>query len=99
MLSRWTDFLTSDGEKECRNRESEFEAKDESVEGLCWNCIFKALEHLNDNDLGIITTRNELQSSAEANNRQIAHYVYHVGQIVYLAKAIQSLQWETLYYC
>lgn len=103
MLSRWTDFLTSDGEKEWRNRDGEFEAKNESVEDILtnwekgWNCLFEALEHLSENDLGkIITIRNEPHSVMEAINRQIAHYAYHVGQIVYLAKAIQSSQWETL---
>lgn len=103
MLSRWTDFLTSDGEKEWRNRDGEFEAKNESVEDILtnwkkgWNCLFEALEHLTENDLGkIITIRNEPHSVMEAINRQIAHYAYHVGQIVYLAKAIQSSKWETL---
>lgn len=103
MLSRWSDFLTSDGEKEWRNRDSEFEEDNHSREDIMaawekgWNCLFRALEPLTNDDLGkIVHIRNEAHSVMEAVNRQIAHYSYHVGQIVYLAKAIQSDQWQTL---
>jgi Protein of unknown function (DUF1572) len=103
MLSRWSDFLTSDGEKEWRNRDSEFEDNKGPVTDVFddwekgWNCLFEALEPLTNNDLGkIVYIRNEPHSVMEAINRQIAHYAYHVGQIVYLAKAIKSTQWQTL---
>lgn len=103
MLSRWSDFLTSDGEKEWRNRDAEFEEDNHSLQQIMadwekgWNCLFAALEPLSNDDLTkIVHIRNEAHSVMEAVNRQIAHYSYHVGQIVYLAKAIKSDQWQTL---
>lgn len=103
MRSRWTDFLTTDGEKEWRNRDSEFEDAPASTKEIMemwelgWNCLFEALESLTDDDLSrIVFIRKEPHSVMEAVNRQIAHYAYHVGQIVYLAKAIQSNKWQTL---
>ncbi|MES2779472.1 MAG: DUF1572 family protein [Bacteroidota bacterium] len=103
MLSRWSDFLTSDGEKEWRNRDTEFEEDQLSTKEIMaywekgWNCLFDALEPLTNDDLSkIVHIRGEAHSVMEAVNRQIAHYAYHVGQIVYLAKAIQSTQWQTL---
>lgn len=103
MRSRWTDFLTTDGEKEWRNRDSEFEEASASAAEvrekweIGWNCLFRALEALTDEDLGkIVSIRKEPHSVLEAIHRQIAHYAYHVGQIVYLAKAIQSNKWQTL---
>jgi hypothetical protein len=103
MLSRWSDFLTTDGEKEWRNRDSEFEDDLQTAEQIIaywekgWACLFDALEPLTNEDLGnIVYIRNEAHSVLEAVNRQIAHYAYHVGQIVYLAKAIKSDQWQTL---
>ncbi len=93
MISRWTDFLTSDGEKENRNRDGEFindiTSKAEMMklweEG--WACCFNAIETLKEEDLErTIYIRNEGHSVMEAINRQVSHYPYHVGQIVYIAK-------------
>jgi hypothetical protein len=103
MQSRWTDFLTSDGEKEWRNRDGEFEDDNISkAETLLlwekgWACLFSALEPLGNDDLAKhVYIRGEAHSVMEAVNRQLAHYSYHVGQIVYIAKAIRSSQWHTL---
>lgn len=103
MLSRWTDFLTTDGEKEWRNRDAEFEndlqSKDE-VLGLWnkgWNCLENALESLEPNQLSdIIYIRNEGHTVIEAINRQLAHYPYHVGQIVFYAKQLKNSEWNSL---
>jgi hypothetical protein len=102
MLSRWTDFLTSDGEKPWRNRDAEFEPPDwDKAELLTnwekgWSCLLLALNQLNNDDLEkIIYIRNEGHTVMEAINRQLAHYAYHVGQLVFLAKAI-STNWESL---
>ena len=93
MRSRWTDFLTTDGEKPDRNRDSEFEEPPASRADLIamwergWKTLFEALEHLADADLArTITIRTEPHSVMQAINRQVAHYSYHVGQIVFLAK-------------
>ncbi len=93
MRSRWTDFLTSDGEKPDRNRDSEFEDAPKTREELLqlweagWKRVFNALEPLTDADLArTVTIRTEPHSVMQAINRQVAHYAYHVGQIVYLAK-------------
>ncbi len=103
MRSRWTDFLTSDGEKSTRNRDGEFEeppaARSEMMalweEG--WGCLFGALEGLTDEDLGrTITIRGEAHSVVQAINRQVAHYAYHCGQIVFLAKHLKSHGWKSL---
>eukprot|EP01136_Pigoraptor_vietnamica_P024971 Opistho-1_new@78476 len=90
MLSRWTDFLTTDGEKEWRQRDAEFENDINTREALMqkweegWQCLFNALGSITDDDLErIIYIRNEGHTILEATNRQIAHYAYHVGQIVY----------------
>jgi Protein of unknown function (DUF1572) len=103
MCSRWTNFLTTDGEKADRNRDSEFEAPPETREGLMmlwqqgWGCVFAALEPLTDADLAReVTIRGEPHSVMQAINRQIAHYSYHVGQIVFLAKHFQSEKWKSL---
>jgi Protein of unknown function (DUF1572) len=104
MLSRWTDFLTTDGEKEWRNRDEEFEQEQSMNKTQIlamwesgWACLFAAIEPLHDNDLGkIVYIRGEAHSVLEAINRQIAHYSYHVGQLVFLCKQIQSEQWQTL---
>jgi hypothetical protein len=103
MLSRWTDFLTTDGEKPWRNRDSEFEEQNPSFEDIVnywedgWNCLFATLNGLSEADLAtIVTIRGEEHSVFEAIQRQIAHYAYHVGQIVYVAKLIQSDKWQTL---
>ena len=105
MRSRWTDFLTSDGEKPDRNRDSEFEAPPKSRAELLalwdrgWKCLFDALEQLSDADLTrTVTIRTEPHSVTQAINRQIAHYSYHVGQITFLAKhfAAQSGKWTAI---
>ena len=103
MLSRWTDFLTTDGEKEWRNRDAEFEqafsTKSEFIvkwnEG--WQCLFNAIKPLADEDLGkMIYIRNQGQTVTEAINRQLCHYSYHVGQIVFIGKMICNENWQSL---
>ena len=103
MLSRWTDFKTTDGEKPWRARDAEFEGMIKTREELLqkwnegWQCLFTALESVSDNDLQkIIYIRNEGHTILEAINRQIAHYSYHVGQIVFIAKMLSNNQWESL---
>jgi len=103
MRSRWTDFLTADGEKPDRNRDSEFEAppmKRAEIMQLWedgWSRLFAALEPLTDADLTReVKIRTEPHSVMQAINRQIAHYSYHVGQIVFLAKHFHSDQWKSL---
>jgi len=103
MLSRWTNFLTEDGEKEWRNRDQEFEkvikTKEEMItkwdEG--WDCLFAAINSLTNEDLDrIIYIRKEPLSVVDAVNRQLAHYSYHVGQIVYLGKMQLNDRWISL---
>ena len=103
MRSRWTDFLTSDGEKPDRNRDSEFEEPPATRDELLqvweqgWACVFDALEPLSDADLGRrVTIRGEAHSVMQAINRQMAHYASHIGQIVLLAKHFQHAQWRSL---
>ena len=103
MLSRWTDFLTSDGEKPTRNRDSEFEAPPATRAELLaywergWDCLFSALRPLTDADLPrTITIRGEAHSVVQAINRQLAHYSMHIGQIVLLAKHCAGPNWQTL---
>ena len=103
MRSRWTDFLTTDGEKPDRDRDSEFELPPPTRAGLMkmweegWQRVFSAIEPLTDADLPrVITIRGEKHSVTQAINRQIAHYAYHVGQVVYLAKHFQQEKWQTL---
>jgi Protein of unknown function (DUF1572) len=103
MRSRWTDFLTSDGEKPNRNRDSEFMEPPATREQLMagwndgWELVFGALEPLSDDDLGrTVTIRGEPHSVMQAINRQIAHYAAHVGQIVFLAKHLQHTNWKSL---
>jgi hypothetical protein len=103
MRSRWTDFLTSDGEKADRNRDTEFEHPPSTrgevlklwSEG--WDRVFSALEPLSDSDCQrTVSIRGEPHSVMQAINRQIAHYSYHVGQIVFLAKHLQAEGWRSL---
>lgn len=103
MLSRWTDFLTTDGEKEWRNRDTEFEnditTKEEMIakwnEG--WNCLLKTLNSLTTQDLQkIIYIRNQGHTVTEAINRQLAHYPYHIGQIVFIGKMLAKNGWVSL---
>ncbi len=103
MLSRWTDFLTTDGEKEWRNRDGEFENTVNSKEELLkiwntgWECFFKAIEELKPEQLSqIIYIRNEGQTALDAINRQLAHYPYHIGQIVFYAKMLKNSEWSSL---
>jgi len=103
MMSRWTDFLTTDGEKPWRQRDAEFENDLTGREQIMakweegWQCLFDALDIVTDNDLDkIIYIRNEGHTILEAVNRQISHYCYHVGQIVYVAKVVSSENWQSL---
>ncbi|MGH9598983.1 MAG: DUF1572 domain-containing protein [Terracidiphilus sp.] len=103
MRSRWTDFLTSDGEKANRDRDSEFEAPPATRAALMeawengWACLFGALEPLTAADLGrTVTIRGEAHSVMQAINRQVAHYANHVGQIVLLAKHFACDRWQSL---
>ena len=103
MRSRWTDFLTSDGEKPDRNRDTEFEQPPSTRSELLkvwnngWERVFSALEPLSNSDLErTVTIRGEPHSVMQAINRQIAHYAYHVGQIVFLAKHLNASGWKSL---
>ncbi len=103
MLSRWTDFLSTDGEKEWRDRDAEFANDVKSREELQkkwdegWNCLFAALDSLLDIDLGtIIFIRNQGHTVLEAINRQLAHYTYHIGQIVFIGKQLKGEGWHSL---
>ena len=103
MLSRWTDFLTTDGEKPWRQRDAEFEQEVLDREALMkkwnegWQCLFDALNSIKDEDLEkIIYIRNEGQTVLDAINRQVAHYSYHVGQIVYISKLRSKEEWKSL---
>lgn len=103
MLSRWTNFLTEDGEKEWRQRDDEFELHNFSKEELIkrweegWKALLTALSSLNSDDLGkTVFTRKEPHTVIDAINRQLAHIPSHVGQIVYLGKHIKLENWKTL---
>lgn len=104
MMSRWTDFRNSDGEKEWRDRDGEFEASIKSKEELMqkweegWACLFNAIEPLQTKDLeSLIYIRNNGHTVMEAINRQLGHYAYHVGQMVVIAKSFHDLStWKTL---
>lgn len=103
MNSRWTDFLTSDGEKEWRNRDSEFDSAITTKKELLekwnegWQCLFEVLYSLTADDLSkTVYIRNQEHSVLEAINRQLAHYPYHVGQIVYIGKMLCDLRWQSL---
>lgn len=103
MQSRWPDFLTSDGEKPGRDRDAEFENPPATRESLLalweegWRCVFTALEPLSDADLArTVTVRGEPHSVMQCINRQLAHYSFHCGQIVFLAKHLRGTQWQCL---
>lgn len=103
MISRWTNFLTEDGEKDWRNRDSEFEhtikTKAEMLElwEKGWKILFNALDQINEENLHqTIFIRGEKHSVADAVLRQLAHYPYHIGQIVYIAKMLKNENWKTL---
>lgn len=104
MLSRWTDFLTSDGEKEWRKRDEEFEKlfytdKDDIIDRWekGWKIVFDTMKSLTPDDLmKIITIRSQPHTVVDAINRQLTHYGYHVGQIVYMAKHLARNSWGSL---
>ncbi len=102
MVSRFTNFLTEDGEKPFRNRDAEFEESPMTKAELMilwddgWNCLFNAIDSLNEIDLNtVVYIRNEGHTVVEALNRQLCHYAHHVGQIVYIAKMIAE-NWQPL---
>ncbi len=104
MFSRWTDFLTTDGEKPNRNRDMEFvieskTSKDDLIDfwQQGWQCVFEALEPLRAEDLGKkVLIRGEEHTVIQAINRQLMHYANHIGQIVFLAKHFRSAEWKSL---
>jgi Protein of unknown function (DUF1572) len=104
MRSRFTDFLTSDGEKPNRHRDQEFEITDKTTRADVmrwwedgWGCIFAAIDSVKPEDLTqTVFIREEPHSVLQAINRQIAHYAYHCGQIVFLAKHFRSSDWKSL---
>jgi hypothetical protein len=104
MFSRWTDFLTTDGEKPNRNRDYEFviaanTTKDDVHDywERGWECVFAALDPLQIEDLEkLVFIRGEEHTVVQAINRQLMHYAYHIGQIVYLAKHFRSAEWNSL---
>ncbi len=103
MLSRWTDFITTDGEKSWRERDAEFESNLNHRDAVIarwnegWNCLFNTLDQLTDADLErTVFIRTEAHTVQQALTRQIAHYAYHVGQIVFLAKIFRGDEWQSL---
>ncbi|MBL1223396.1 DUF1572 domain-containing protein [Chryseobacterium sp. L7] len=103
MLSRWTNFLTEDGEKPWRNRDDEFvntfKTKQEVTDywETGWKCLFEGLDQINDENLHhTVYLRGEPHSVLDAVCRQLAHYPYHIGQIVYIAKMTKDNDWKTL---
>ena len=103
MRSRWTDFLTSDGEKSWRERDREFESPEMDKKALMakwtnsWDILFQAIDLIDDSNIDqTVYIRNQEHSIQEAFSRQLAHYASHVGQIVYLAKMIKQEGWKTL---
>lgn len=103
MQSRFTDFLTSDGEKTWRNRDAEFGNKFHDRSSLLahwekgWECLFNTLSNLSIEDLeSIVYIRNDGHTVVEAINRQLAHYPYHIGQIIYIAKMVTDEKWKSL---
>jgi hypothetical protein len=103
MLSRWTNFLTEDGEKPWRQRDEEFEVHNYSKQQLLdmwekgWNCFLDTLTSLTENDLlKTIYIREEPLLVIDAINRQLAHYPHHVGQIIYIGKLIKDTGWQSL---
>jgi hypothetical protein len=104
LLSRWTEFLTSDGEKPSRNRDAEFRITSEDSRAKLlelwergWAALFGAIEPLRDSDMSrVVMIRGESLTVLQAVNRQLTHYAYHVGQIVYVAKHYRGSSWRTL---
>ena len=103
MLSRWTNFLTEDGEKSWRHREAEFETDIQTRKELLekweagWICLFTALESVNEDNFDqLVYIRNQGHTITEAINRQLAHYAYHIGQIVFIGRMIRNNEWQSL---
>lgn len=103
LHSRWRDFLTTDGEKPDRDRDMEFELIDDDRESLMkfwesgWQTLFDNIQSLTEDDFSkTVTIRGEPHTIVEAINRQLTHYSYHVGQIVFLAKHLRASEWKTL---
>jgi hypothetical protein len=104
MLSRWTDFLTSDGEKPTRHRDQEFVIEETTTKDDVldywergWKCVFNAIDPLQVSDCEkTVTIRHEVHTIPQALNRQLMHYSYHIGQIVFLAKHFRSEEWKSL---
>lgn len=103
MLSRWTNFLTEDGEKTWRDRDSEFETSYETKKEMIlawekgWNCYFNALQEIHpENFKNTIIIRNEPHTLTQAINRQLTHYSYHIGQIVLLGNTVKAGKWISL---
>ena len=103
MLSRWTNFLTEDGEKEWRKRDDEFDLHSYNKQQLNdlwekgWTCFFNAVKSLSEDDLlKMITIRQEPLTVIDAINRQLAHYPYHIGQIIYIGRIIKNKDWKNL---
>ena len=103
MMSRWTDFITSDGEKEWRKRDEEFRVDFSSKAVMIqkweegWNCLFSAIESAKSCELAdLVYIRNQGHTILEAFNRQLSHYAYHVGQIVYIGTLIKGPEWKSL---
>lgn len=103
MLSRWTNFLTEDGEKDWRKRDEEFEEQTATRDGIStnweagWKCLYNALENMRPEDLGrTIHIRQEPLLAYDAILRQLAHYSYHVGQIITIARMIKDADWKSL---
>ncbi len=103
MLSRWTDFLTTDGEKPDRNRDTEFEISIQDKANILqkwnegWNCFFETFNQLESEQLGdIVYIRNEGHTVIEAISRHLAHSAYHIGQIVFYAKQLKEGYWKSL---
>ncbi len=103
MRSRWTNFLTEDGEKEWRNRELEFEQTIKSKQDVQkkwkegWDCLFQAINSINENNFNTkIYIRSQAHTIPEAINRQLAHYAYHIGQMVFIGRMIKGENWTSL---
>ena len=103
MLSRWTNFLTEDGEKDWRQREQEFEATYTNKDQLIadwekgWQCVYDAIKPLKNKDLERpVYIRNEKHTVADAIFRQLGHYSYHIGQLAYIGVSIKNNDWQSL---
>jgi len=103
MLSRWTNFLTEDGEKNWRQREQEFEATYTTKDQLIadwnkgWQCVYDAIKPLKNEDLErTVYIRNESHTVADAIFRQLGHYSYHIGQIAYIGVSLKNNDWQSL---